>query len=269
MKMKQDTIDILCCPQCRGELSFARTSDSFGHSDRSMVCRNCGKKFTDTEGFPDFLGETGLKYSGKREKIVRTLYAKVYTPVNNFLFLFCGGAGNARREVLSRLDLQDSFSVLETGMGAGENYLWMNSKAKNLRFYGIDIQKQMMVHCMENTQKWGIQAELFRADATNLPFKDEKFDVVFHLGAINLFPDKGRAIEEMIRVSRPGTRIVIADETDKAARLFNVFTGANDKVTPPVDLIPGNMINKSLEIIWRGYGYLIQFTKPYNPPNSK
>jgi ubiquinone/menaquinone biosynthesis C-methylase UbiE len=92
---------------------------------------------------------------------------------------------------------------------------------------------------------------------------------VFHLGAINLFPDKGRAIEEMIRVAKPGTRIVIADETDKAARLFNVFTGANDKVTPPVDLIPVNMINKSLEIIWRGYGYLIQFTKPDNPPNSK
>ncbi len=268
MKMKPDSLDILCCPECKGELAFAGASDNSGHSEDSLVCPGCGREFMDAEGYPDFLGEAGLKYSGRREKIVRTLYAKAYTPVNNFLFLFCGGAGNARREVLSRLDLRDNFSVLETGMGAGENYLWMKSKAENLRFYGIDIQKQMMMHCQANTKKWGIQAELFRADAADLPFKDEKFDVVFHLGAINLFPDKRKAIEEMIRVARPGTRIVIADETDKAARLFNLFTGANEKVTPPIDLIPGNMINKSLETIWRGYGYLIQFTKPDNPRNS-
>lgn len=265
--MKPETIDILCCPQCKDDLAFAGPSDSPGNSHGSLLCRNCGKEFADAEGYYDFLGETGLKYSGKREQIVRTLYAKVYTPVNNFLFLFCGGARNARREVMSRLDLKDNYSVLETGMGAGENYLWMNGKAKNLQFYGIDIQKQMMEHCMENTKKWRIQAELFRADATDLPFKNEKFDVVFHLGAINLFPDKRKAIEEMIRVARPGTRIVIADETDKAARLFNVFTGANDKVTPPIDLVPANMVNKTLEIIWRGYGYLITFTKPANPAN--
>lgn len=267
MSMKPETIDILCCPQCKNDLAFAGTSDSSGNSGGTLLCRSCGKEFADTEGYHDFLGDTGLKYSGKREKIVRTLYAKVYTPVNNFLFLFCGGAGNARREVMSRLELKDNYSVLETGMGAGENYLWMKGKAKNLRFYGIDIQKQMMEHCLENIRKWGIQAELFRADATDLPFKNEKFDVVFHLGAINLFPDKRKAIEEMIRVARPGTRIVIADETDKAARLFNLFTGANDKVTPPIDLVPGNMVNKTLEIIWRGYGYLITFTKPANPAN--
>jgi ubiquinone/menaquinone biosynthesis C-methylase UbiE len=178
------------------------------------------------------------------------------------MFLFCGGVKSARREVLSNIELKDGSAVLETGMGAGENLQWIHKKGKNQRFFGVDIQKQMMTKCMKNLKKWNIIAELFRADAEQLPFRSGKFDVVFHLGAINLFADKKKAIDEMIRVARPGSRIVIADETEKAGRLFNLFTGKKEKIIPPVDLIPSDMLNTSMEIIWRGYGYIIKFTKP-------
>lgn len=147
-------------------------------------------------------------------------------------------------------------------MGAGENLLWLNRMAENLTFYGIDIQKQMMLHCMKNLKLWGIRAEIYRADAEELPFRDENFDVVFHLGAINLFSDKKKAIDEMIRVAKPGTKIVIADETEKAGKLFNIFTGSKDKIIPPFDLIPEEMLKRQIEIIWRGYGYVISFEKP-------
>jgi ubiquinone/menaquinone biosynthesis C-methylase UbiE len=177
------------------------------------------------------------------------------------MFLFCGGVKNARREVLRHLELKDNSIVLETGMGAGENYLWMNKKAMNLRFFGIDIQKQMMTQCMKNLKRWNINAELFRADAEELPFRNEKFDIVFHLGAINLFSDKKKAIDEMIRVAKPGTRIVIADETEKAGKFFNLFTGTKNMVEPPIDLISPEMSNTWMEIIWRGYGYIIASTK--------
>ncbi|MGB8490392.1 MAG: class I SAM-dependent methyltransferase [Bacteroidales bacterium] len=254
--MEQETLDMLQCPLCGGELMSAADPPS------GMTCLNCKTVFSGSEGYTDFLADKGLEFKGRREKIIRSLYAKTYTPVNNFLFLFCGGATNARNEVLTRLELRDNDRILETGMGAGENYPWMNGHAKGLKFYGIDIQKQMMVHCIRNIKKWGIKAEVFRADAHSLPFKDSSFDVVFHLGAINLFRDRKKAIGEMIRVSRPETRIVIADETDKASKLFNLFTGANDKVVPPFDLIPDSMHDKRIETIWRGYGYVMQFKKP-------
>jgi ubiquinone/menaquinone biosynthesis C-methylase UbiE len=80
--------------------------------------------------------------------------------------------------------------------------------------------------------------------------------------AINLFSNKKKAIDEMIRVAKPGTKIVIADETEKAGRLFNFITGSKDKIIPPIDLIPAGMLNKRIEIIWRGYGYVISFVKP-------
>jgi hypothetical protein len=52
----------------------------------------------------------------------------------------------------------------------------------------------------------------------------------------------------MIRVAGPGTTLVIADETDKASKYFNFFTGANEKVIPPVDLFPGDMLDITMQI---------------------
>jgi ubiquinone/menaquinone biosynthesis C-methylase UbiE/uncharacterized protein YbaR (Trm112 family) len=260
--MNQESLDIICCPHCKGELTNDAGIEGLNDPAAFLLCNRCNRKFTSTEGYLDFLGDSGLVFSSRREAIIRSLYAKAYTPANNFLFLFCGGAKNARTEVLRHLDLDDGALVLETGMGAGENLLWINNRNKNLRFYGIDIQKQMMTHCIKNTGKWGIQAELFRADALDLPFRDAKFDVVFHLGAINLFPDKRKAIEEMIRVTRPGRKIIIADETDKASKYFNYFTGSNEKVIPPLDYIPESVKDTTFKIIWRGFGYLIMFTRP-------
>lgn len=227
-----------------------------------MTCPGCNKKISAAEGYIDFLGEDGLKHSSKREKVIRDIYAKIYTPATNFMFLFCGGVNNARREVLSRLEIKDNDFILETGMGAGENFLWISSIARNISFYGIDIQKQMMEHCKRNLKRWNINAEIMRADAEELPFLDVKFDVVFHLGAINLFRDKKKAIDEMIRVSKPGKKIIISDESEKAGKLFNYITGSKEKVIPPVNLIPSSMRDIKIESIWKGYGYVISFIKP-------
>ena len=71
----------------------------------------------------------------------------------------------------------------------------------------------------------------------------------------------------MIRVARPGTKIVIADETEKADRLRDKFIvpllrGKRDRVFPPVDLVPGTMTGVRLDTIWNGYGYRIEFRTP-------
>jgi ubiquinone/menaquinone biosynthesis C-methylase UbiE len=260
--IEMNSLDILCCPSCKGDLYPLNGKKLPEQNSDEFECSVCHRNFSNAEGYLDLLGDKGLIHSSKREKIVRSIYAKIYTPATNLMFLFCGGVRSARREVLSKLEIKDNYIILETGMGAGENLLWINNIAHNLAFYGIDIQKQMMIHCTKNLKRWNIKAKIYRADAEELPFKDEKFDVVFHLGAINLFSDKKKAIDEMIRVAKPGTKIVIADETEKAGKLFNLFTGSKDVIIPPMDLIPEEMQNKQMNIIWRGYGYVITFVKP-------
>lgn len=257
--MENSVNGLLCCPVCRGDLIQEDYSMADGRQIEALKCPSCLINYENREGYFDFLNENGLVFRSSRERFIRSVYAKVYTPVTNFMFLFCGGAAKARNEVLSRLVLKQGAAVLETGMGYGENFLWLSSHAESMRLYGVDIQKEMMANCSRNLEKWNISAEIVRANAQSLPFRDGFFEVVFHLGAINLFDDKKKAIEEMIRVSKPGTHIVIADETEKAGKMFNWFTGPAEKIVPPVDLVPGNMQNITLETIWRGYGYVIEF----------
>ncbi|MGC3979367.1 MAG: methyltransferase domain-containing protein [Paludibacteraceae bacterium] len=59
---------------------------------------------------------------------------------------------------------------------------------------------------------------LVHCEAESLPFEDASFDVVFHCGELNYYNDKQKAITEMIRVTKPGTKILIVDETDKLVK---------------------------------------------------
>ncbi|HUU99920.1 MAG TPA: methyltransferase domain-containing protein [Bacteroidales bacterium] len=259
--METNRKEFLCCPVCKGDLIFTGT-DPRSEVLSEAFCENCNKAYEWNDGYLDFLGNKGLIHSSKQEKFVRSIYAKFYTPLTNFMFLLCGGVKNARLEVINHLEISDNDIVLETGMGPGDNFPLLVARTENLKIFGIDIQKQMLIHSLKNIRKWNIDAELFRSDAEELPFRDERFDVVFHLGAFNLFNDKKKALDEMIRVAKTGTRIVIADESEKGSKIFNLLTGTKGDVIPPIDLIPDKMLNITMETIWRGYGYVIAFTKP-------
>ncbi|MFB6318341.1 methyltransferase domain-containing protein [Saccharicrinis sp. FJH54] len=253
---------LFCCPECNGQMQMMQIVN--GEISFQYKCMKCELVFPVNRNYIDFMGKRQLEYHSSWDKFLRTQYAKIYTPATNLMFLVCGGVAQAKKEVLDQLEIKNDYKILETGIGAAENFRLLHKRAENLSFFGLDIQQQMLKHSVKNLLKWRIPAQLFQADAHYLPFMDHSFDVVFHLGSINLFPDKERAISEMIRVAKPGTKIVIADESEKAGRYFNMLTGIKEKVVPPVHLIPKPMQEVKLMDIWKGNGYLISFRKPLN-----
>lgn len=262
MNITDNYLKILQCPKCSSKLDIKMLGDDGSESLTQLNCGACGTVYGSFLDYPDFLVGEELQHPGKWIKFVRSVYAKVYTPATNLMFAICGGADRARREVLSRLDIKRGDKVLETGIGAGENFEYLNEMFEPGEYYGLDIQKQMLKLCRKNLEKWKIEAMICLADAEALPYRDESFDSVFHLGAINLFGDKKKAIDEMIRVARPGTKVVIADETEKANKLLRFIMGKQEEVVPPVDLVPSDMEDIRLDYIWNYYGYLIEFRKP-------
>ena len=92
--------------------------------------------------------------------------------------------------------------------------------------------------------------DLFLGNGEQLPFRDDSFEGVLHVGGINIFNDKKAAIEEMIRVSKPGTRILIADETERGAKGYerfipgfkDSFEGKRKGIVAPVELVPKEML---------------------------
>jgi ubiquinone/menaquinone biosynthesis C-methylase UbiE len=119
----------------------------------------------------------------------------------------------------------------------------------------------------------GWPVDLFFGTAEALPFKEGSFDSVFHIGGINFFSGKKQAIDEMIRVVRPGCKIVIADESEQLARLIARIQGVSRSykrkkldTSVIVDLVPVTMEEVRMDGIWKAHsryhGYCLEFRKP-------
>jgi ubiquinone/menaquinone biosynthesis C-methylase UbiE len=110
---------------------------------------------------------------------------------------------------------------------------------------------------------------LILGNAEDLPLRDESFDAVLHVGGINAFNDRGKAIAEMIRVARAGTKIVIVDETARLMEPFFWIPGLRDwmerwgdRFSPPVALVPQGMKDVRTTGIAKGNLYCLTFRKP-------
>jgi ubiquinone/menaquinone biosynthesis C-methylase UbiE len=72
------------------------------------------------------------------------------------------------------------------------------------RVTGIDINERMLERARERLSQDGIEnAELVRASATELPFDDRSFDVVYSYSTLILVPGMHEALDEIARVLRP------------------------------------------------------------------
>ena len=260
--MEADCSELICCPKCKKDLHYSGSENASPALSGVWRCQQCACEFPVNEGFIHFISQEEVFQFSKRTEFFRRINARFYTPITDFMFLPCGGAHHARRQVLENLELQKGSTILETGIGTGDNIHFLGNKLDECLLFGLDNQLRMLQTCARNTRKWKKTVKLYRANAEELPFKDNSFDVVFHLGAFNLFQHKQEALNEMIRVAKPGSRIVIADETEKASKLFAILIGKQEPVVPPIDLVPVNMLQISLKIIWNGFGYLITFRKP-------
>ena len=165
------------------------------------------------------------------------------------------------------LEINPGDSVLETSVGTGLNYKYL---PRGLKLFGLDLSPEMLANCQTNLRRWELDADLFLGNAEELPFANDSFDVVFHVGGINFFNDRAKVIREMIRVAKPGSRILIADETEKHVKsayermpiASGYFKNRQEAVTAPIDLVPPEMQEIHLEILRDGHFYALTFRKP-------
>lgn len=100
--------------------------------------------------------------------------------------------------------------VLEIGVGMGTDHAeWAKSTPKSLT--GIDLTPRAIEHTNKRFMIFGLTSDVKEADAEQLPFDDESFDLVYSWGVLHHSPNTPQAIKEVYRVLRPGglTRIMI------------------------------------------------------------
>lgn len=79
---------------------------------------------------------------------------------------------------------------------------------------GVDMTAGMLDVARKKAEKAGIKADWVEADATSLPFKDDRFDLVFCQQALQFFPDPVKALTELRRVLVDGAKVAFCITTD-------------------------------------------------------
>lgn len=267
--MKSTTLSILACPSCKGDLEFL--GDGNGHfASGTLSCSRCTKVYPIVDGIPHFIKLESMTGFNRRFAHLYDLFSWAYRPFIKVAFAVIGMTEEkGRREITDRLEPRGG-KVLEVSIGPGNNLPFLVNRQDVGEIFGLDISMGQLKNCLRFSKKKNWDVDLFLGNSEQLPFRDDSFAGVFHIGGINFFNNKRAAIDEMIRVSKPGTRILIADETEKGAKSYEKFIpgfkgsskAIREAIVPPVNLVPQEMLETRVFDAWNGWMYCLEFRKP-------
>jgi len=265
--MKPETVSLLCRPGTHEPLRLASEPGPDGGNQEVLIGVHSGERFPVRDGIPLLLDESTVSGFNQRYQRLYNRVAGLYDGgIRLVANLAGGGEAHFRGEYLRELEGQEGVRVLEVSIGTGANLRYLPLKGA---FFGLDLSWGMLKRSQRNLKQWQLEAELILGNAEELPLRDESFDAVFHVGGINAFNDRAKAISEMIRVARAGTKIVIVDETAKLMDAFTWIPGFRrwmqefgDRFSPPVGLVPEEMREVQVREIAKGNLYCLTFRKP-------
>jgi ubiquinone/menaquinone biosynthesis C-methylase UbiE len=95
--------------------------------------------------------------------------------------------------------------VLEIAVGTGRN---LEHYPAGVRLTGIELSEEMLAIARRRARELGVEADLRQGDAQALEFAEASFDTVVITLALCTIPDDRAAAREIMRVLRPGGRLV-------------------------------------------------------------
>lgn len=121
---------------------------------------------------------------------------------------------------------KDKFTMLEVGCGTAfvSEYFAKHGSLVTC----LDTNKKILEIAKENFEKENARGKFVLGDAEKLPLKDNQFDVVSSFGLLEHFKDPKIAIDEMVRVLKPGG-VFFADivpnrySIQTLGNIFNLF----------------------------------------------
>jgi phosphatidylethanolamine/phosphatidyl-N-methylethanolamine N-methyltransferase len=132
-------------------------------------------------------------------------------------------------QVVGGLRIPPHARVLEVGIGTG---LSVDAYPRHSDVIGIDLSQDMLDHAAQKMDplRHG-HIKLQQGDALNLSFPDESFDYVTAFHVITVVPDPKRMLDEMVRVCRPGGKIVIINHFSSERALIRFVVDRVDPIT--------------------------------------
>jgi ubiquinone/menaquinone biosynthesis C-methylase UbiE len=132
---------------------------------------------------------------------------------------FDDGFGHSIRTAAERAAWDRIFDLVLPGhrpldaldAGCGTGFLSFELAARGHRVTGVDFAPAMLTEARRKAAERAVSVRFEEADAEHLPFPDASFDLAISRHLLWTLPHPEVAIDEWIRVLRPGGRLVVAD----------------------------------------------------------
>lgn len=259
-RMKKDSLHFLCCPICHSDLTL--TTQEVLHDEVTsgfLKCQACNRRYKIENGILDFALPELLNKQDRRWMLEYDRMARSYDIIMSYLApLSSTGIELFQRYLWAKqLQIRKGAHVLDVSTGTGRNLPFILKQiGSNGKLAAMDISRGVLAYAKMKIEKRGWEnVELERANASYLPYKTGIFDAVIHVGGVNTFGEKRRALHEMVRVAKQNAKIVIVDEglaPEKQKTFLGKFllkTNALYACKPPTKLLPKNI--KNLKVTWK------------------
>lgn len=188
----------------------------------------------------------------KVERVYST-YSRVYDHIFGKIF------HESRESAVRQLAIVPDERILEVGVGTG---LALPLYPRNCRVVGIDLSNGMLEIARRRVREHRLEhVELLRMDAGHMEFPDDSFDTVMAAYVVTAVPDYRKVVAEMIRVCKPGGRIIMLNHFSNGNKLI----AAVEKAISPLCKHIGFRTDLALNTVLEGTSLLVARKEKVNP----
>ncbi len=166
-----------------------------------------------------------------------------------------------RRKTIKQLKPFRGGRYLDVGTGTGDLVFEIVEQSANVLVDGIDPSVQMLEIAKDKAQRRGLgdAVSFFPADALDLPMEGDTYDGIVSGFCFRNIERRQRALEEMLRVLKPGGRLLILEATypDK------LWVRMGYKMYTPLVPLIGKMMGSGPD-----YKYLVDSIEDFPRPDT-
>ena len=189
------------------------------------------------------------------EKVERVYssYASVYDQTFGRVF------SQSRESAIRGLPVRQGDRILEVGVGTG---VALPLYPKHCEILGIDLSHSMLEKAQAQIRQHQLNhVTLQQMDAGQMDLLDDSFDIVMAAYVVTAVPDYRKVVSEMIRVCRPGGRIIMLNHFSNG----NKVIAAVEKMISPLCKHIGFRTDLSLNTVLEGTSLMVEKKQKVNP----